>query len=75
MLNVWNFFVVGVVGDKIVVVGGYDEDKKVFVLVEVFDLEINVWVSLLSMWEECDECIGVVVDGMFYVVSGYGSDL
>lgn len=74
MPNARNFFAVGAVGDKIVVAGGHDEDKKALASVEAFDLETNAWVSLPSMREERDECTGVVVDGMFYVVSGYGSD-
>lgn len=57
-----------------VVVGGYDGDKKVFVMVDVYDVDMNFWLCLCSMCDECDELIGVIFDGKFFVVSGYGSE-
>lgn len=74
MVNVCNFFVCGVIGNKVFVVGGYDENKKVLVFVEIFDVEVNCWESLGSMREEWDECIGVVLGDSFLVLSGYGSE-
>lgn len=75
MLSVCNFFVCGVVGNKVIVVGGYDVEKKVLVIVEVFNVDIRCWEMIFFMWEECDECIGVVMDNCFYVVLGYGIEL
>lgn len=74
MTNVRNLFACGATGSKVYVAGGHDGSKKALASVEVYDVETNCWESLGSMREERDECTGVVMDGKFYVVSGYGSE-
>ncbi|KAG0630261.1 hypothetical protein M758_1G165900 [Ceratodon purpureus] len=74
MLSVRNFFACGAVGSKVVVAGGHDAEKKALRSVEAFDVETGCWEKLESMREERDECTGVVMDGRFYVVSGYGTE-
>ena len=69
-----NFFACGAVGGKVVVAGGHDAEKKALRSVEAFDVETRCWESLGSMREERDECTGVVMDGRFCVVSGYGTE-
>lgn len=71
MLSMWFFFVCVVVGDFIFVVGGYDNMKMVLVFVECYDLKFDFWEVLLRMYEFWDECMGVILDGKFYVISGY----
>lgn len=65
------FFVCVVVENYIFVVGGYDNSKFVFKLVEVYSVDIDQWVFFFFMNEEWDEFIGLCFDGNFYVVSGY----
>lgn len=69
-----NFFAVAAVGSKVMVAGGHDAEKKALATVEAFDVETKLWESMPSMLEERDECTGVVMDGRFYVVSGYGTE-
>lgn len=69
-----NFFAVASVGSKVVVAGGHDAEKKALATVEAFDVETKLWETMPSMLEERDECTGVVMDGRFYVVSGYGTE-
>jgi hypothetical protein len=74
MRSVRNFFACGAVGSKVVVAGGHDAEKKALRSVEAFDVETGRWESLPSLHEDRDECTGVVMDGRFYVVSGYGTE-
>lgn len=74
MPGVRNFFACGAVGSKVVVAGGHDAEKKALRSVAAFDVETGCWESLQSMREERDECTGVVMEGRFYVVSGYGTE-
>jgi len=69
-----NFFAVASVGSKVVVAGGHNAEKKALATVEAFDVETKSWETMPSMREERDECTGVVMDGRFYVVSGYGTE-
>lgn len=71
MLMIWFFFLCGVLNGYILVVGGYDVDKNVFCSVDCYNFRENCWKLLLNMSVECDECVGVVFDGKFYIISGY----
>jgi len=74
MLGVRNFFAVGAVGSKVVVAGGHDAEKKALASVEAFDVTTLQWETMTPMHEERDECAGVMMDGRFFVVSGYGTE-
>lgn len=74
MPSVRNFFACGALGSTVILAGGHDAEKKALASVEAFDVETGRWESMPGMREERDECTGVVMDGRFFVVSGYGTE-
>lgn len=74
MPSVRNFFACGAVGNKVIVAGGHDAEKKALATVEAFNVDTRCWETISPMREERDECTGVVMDNRFYVVSGYGTE-
>jgi hypothetical protein len=67
-----SFFTCGVVGkNRVLVAGGHDNGKTALKTVDAYDLENDCWESIPSMHEERDEPGSVVLDGKFFVISGY----
>ncbi|GKV06198.1 hypothetical protein SLEP1_g18112 [Rubroshorea leprosula] len=71
-----SFFACAVVGSKVYVAGGHDNQKNALRFAEVYDVGENRWKMLPDMAEERDECQGLSWEGdsRFWVVSGYGTE-
>ena len=69
-----SFCAVGSYSDRVYVAGGHDEDKNALSSAWVYDLNRDEWTELTQMSQGRDECYGAVVNGEFWVVSGYGSE-
>ncbi|KAH9327773.1 hypothetical protein KI387_007951 [Taxus chinensis] len=53
------------------IAGGHDDSKNALRAAAVYDVEQDKWQGLPEMREERDECRGALVEGKFYVISGY----
>ncbi|KAF4371177.1 hypothetical protein F8388_020904 [Cannabis sativa] len=69
-----SFFAVGSYSGRIYVAGGHDENKNALSSAWVYDVSLDEWSELAQMSQGRDECEGVVLNGEFWVVSGYGTD-
>eukprot|EP00249_Psilotum_nudum_P002510 c15586_g1_i1 orf=156-1247(+) len=74
MLGVRSFFACGVMDKFVVVAGGHDDNKNALKTAEIYNLQLDEWQPLPNMSQERDECKGAVVDGKWYVISGYATD-
>ncbi|XP_024378509.1 F-box/kelch-repeat protein At2g44130 [Physcomitrium patens] len=66
-----SFFSCGALNGHILVAGGHDADKNALRSADCYNLRENCWKSLPNMSAERDECAGAVLDGKFYIISGY----
>lgn len=66
-----SFFSCGVVQDTILVAGGHDTDKNALRTAARYKFQEDIWEILPNMHTERDECASAVLDGNFYVISGY----
>ncbi|KAL5563548.1 hypothetical protein UlMin_033295 [Ulmus minor] len=66
-----SFFAVGSHSGRVYVAGGHDENKNALDSAWVYDLRRDEWTELTRMSQGRDECVGRVVGGEFWVVSGY----
>lgn len=69
-----SFFAMGSHGGRIYVAGGHDENKNALRTAWAYDPWRDEWAELPPMTRERDECEGIVAGGVFWVVSGYGTD-
>ncbi|PON42948.1 F-box domain containing protein [Trema orientale] len=69
-----SFFAVGSYSGRVYVAGGHDESKNALSSAWAYDLARDEWTELARMSQGRDECEGVVINGEFWVVSGYGTE-
>ncbi|XP_045821163.1 F-box/kelch-repeat protein At2g44130-like [Trifolium pratense] len=69
-----SFFATGSGHGLIYVAGGHDENKNALKTAWAYDPKRDEWTVLAPMSQERDECEGVVVNGEFWVVSGYATE-
>lgn len=69
-----SFFAVGSCSGRVYVAGGHDESKNALSSAFAYDLSRDEWTELTQMSQDRDECEGTVVDGEFWVVSGYATE-
>lgn len=70
-----SFFACGAIGNDVVVAGGHDNNKNALSSAELYNLAADRWQTLPRMNEQRDECSGAVLDGKFYVISGYRTSM
>ncbi|XP_057416613.1 F-box/kelch-repeat protein At2g44130-like [Lotus japonicus] len=69
-----SFFATGSGNGRVYVAGGHDENKNALNTAWAYDPKKDEWFGMAPMGRERDECEGAVVDGEFWVVSGYGTE-
>lgn len=66
-----SFFSCGVLDGDVLVAGGHDHNKNALRTAERYNLRDDRWEPLPNMHSERDECASAVLDGKFFVISGY----
>lgn len=66
-----SFFSCGVLNGGVLVAGGHDRNKDALCTAARYNLRDDQWEPLPDMHTERDECTSAVLDGKFYVISGY----
>ncbi|XP_020574359.1 F-box/kelch-repeat protein SKIP20 [Phalaenopsis equestris] len=74
MATARSFFACAALGGRVYVAGGHDGLKNALRTAEVYDVEADEWAAIPAMVEERDESQGVVIEGRFWAVSGYGTE-
>ncbi|CAM6085690.1 unnamed protein product [Calypogeia fissa] len=70
-----SFFACGVIGNRVYVAGGHDDNKNGLASADVYSPEEDRWEAIPDMSEERDECGGVVVENgtKLAIISGYST--
>ncbi len=63
-------FVVGVVGDRVVVAGGLGEDRQELFSAEAYELRTETWTPLPPLPQTTSQAAACVLDGCLYVAGG-----